>query len=597
MKLTFIRYLLALCLAFAGSAFGQPISWKLLPGAGNDIGVGANGAVWVIGTNKSGNDFGIWRWNASAANWDQMPGGALRIDVDPQGVAWVVNSNHAIYRWGGSAWQMMPGLANDVGIGANGAVWVIGTNPTGGGYGIYRWNAGKNNWDQMPGGGVRIDVDPQGNAWIVNSEGSIYRWTGSTWQKMPGAAKDIGIGANGAVWVVGTDSGVYQWIGIEWIKREGALTDISVDAKGLPWGVNSNKAIYTASAAGSTPPPPPPPVATGPKSYLATGEALQTGQYLVADNKAFYAVMQGDGNLCVYKGSGPTDSIGNLWCNMVTAPGGAFYATQQGDGNFCVYKGTPQASKGYHWCNMKTGAGGQFFTVMQGDGNLCSYRGTGPGDNKGYQWCSGATAQVTWSPPNASISALQPFGTAKTVRSGIPGYDTSFPKNQPCPNDSYTVPAGVSYVKITAVGGAGVGGDSTNVVNNIVATGGLVVGKDLSAPSSTVSWADITGGSGGHGANVSAVYPVTAGPGALHRRRHAGAGRHEVVARHLQRRVPGRRLRLPSGRRLFDGHHPEAGTHHRSQHLQRGQGRHPHHRGRRRRRRASGRRGLRRLRR
>ncbi len=196
---------------------------------------------------------------------------------------------------------------------------------------------------------------------------------------------------------------------------------------------------------------------------------------------------------------------------MVTAPGGAFYATQQGDGNFCVYKGTPQASKGYHWCNMKTGAGGQFFTVMQGDGNLCSYRGTGPGDNKGYQWCSGATAQVTWSPPNASISALQPFGTAKTVRSGIPGYDTSFPKNQPCPNDSYTVPAGVSYVKITAVGGAGVGGDSTNVVNNIVATGGLVVGKDLSAPSSTVSWADITGGSGGHGANVSAVYPVTAG--------------------------------------------------------------------------------------
>ncbi len=246
MKLTFIRYLLALCLAFAGSAFGQPISWKLLPGAGNDIGVGANGAVWVIGTNKSGNDFGIWRWNAGAANWDQMPGGALRIDVDPQGVAWVVNSNHAIYRWGGSAWQMMPGLANDVGIGANGAVWVIGTNPTGGGYGIYRWNAAKNNWDQMPGGGVRIDVDPQGNAWIVNSEGSIYRWTGTTWQKMPGAAKDIGIGANGAVWVVGTDSGVYQWIGIEWIKREGALTDISVDAKGLPWGVNSNKAIYTA---------------------------------------------------------------------------------------------------------------------------------------------------------------------------------------------------------------------------------------------------------------------------------------------------------------------------------------------------------------
>jgi len=63
-----------------------------------------------------------------------------------------------------------------------------------------------------------------------------------------------------------------------------------------------------------------------PRSYLRTGDVMNTGQYMVSDNRAFYAVMQGDGNLCVYKGSGPGDTIGYLWCNMVTAPGGAFYA-------------------------------------------------------------------------------------------------------------------------------------------------------------------------------------------------------------------------------------------------------------------------------
>lgn len=248
-----------------------------------------------------------------------------------------------------------------------------------------------------------------------------------------------------------------------------------------------------------------------PRSYLRTGDVMTTGQYMVSDNRAFYAVMQGDGNLCVYKGSGPGDTIGYLWCNMVTAPGGAFYATQQGDGNFCVYKGTPGASKGYHWCDMKTGGGSQFFTIVQTDGNLCTYRGTGPGDNKGYQWCSGATARVTWAPLNPAVAAMKPSGPSKTVRAAIPGYSTNFPANQPCPTDTYVVPAGVSYVKITAVGGAGVGGDSTNVVNNIVGIAGFVGGKNLSAPSSMTSWADITGGSGGRGANVSATFAVTPG--------------------------------------------------------------------------------------
>jgi hypothetical protein len=54
---------------------------------------------------------------------------------------------------------------------------VIGTNPVAGGYGIYRWNG--SSFQQMPGGGDRIAVDPDGNAWVTNSSFQIYRWTSS----------------------------------------------------------------------------------------------------------------------------------------------------------------------------------------------------------------------------------------------------------------------------------------------------------------------------------------------------------------------------------------------------------------------------------
>ena len=76
----------------------------------------------------------------------------------------------------------MPGRAKDIAVGG-GAVWVIGTNSEGGGYGIYRWNSSKNNWDKIPGSAVRIAVDhSNGYAWVVNNKDVIYKYTGSGWK-------------------------------------------------------------------------------------------------------------------------------------------------------------------------------------------------------------------------------------------------------------------------------------------------------------------------------------------------------------------------------------------------------------------------------
>lgn len=96
---------------------------------------------------------------------------------------------------------------------------------------------------------MRIDVDSNGNAWVVTSGGAVFRFDGAHgFVPVKGVeAKDIGIGGNGAVFVVGATFGVpYVWGGYEtrWIKMEGgSLESISVDPAGTPWAVNQSKQI------------------------------------------------------------------------------------------------------------------------------------------------------------------------------------------------------------------------------------------------------------------------------------------------------------------------------------------------------------------
>jgi hypothetical protein len=91
-------------------------------------------------------------------------------------------------------------------------------------------------------------------------------------------------------------------------------------------------------------------------SILTTGQVLNLGDYLVSESGLFYATVQPDGNFCVYRGSGPDDNHGGIWCaNDTSLPDGQFFANMQTDGNFCVYKGTgPADNHGGVWCSMQT---------------------------------------------------------------------------------------------------------------------------------------------------------------------------------------------------------------------------------------------------
>jgi len=220
--------LLLLVGLLASPAFAQ---WQQTSGAANDIGIGANGAVWVIGTNRAPGGFGIWQRAPRGNDWSAIDGAAVRIAVDPSGMPWVVNDAGNIFRRTAAGWQQLPGAAKDIGIGANGSVWVIGTDSVPGGFGIYFWNG--TNWSRVDGGAARIAVAPDGNPWVVNAFGNIFRRAGSGWQQLPGLAKDIGIGPNGSVWITGTDPvpggfGIYFWNGSDWSRVDGGGVSISV---------------------------------------------------------------------------------------------------------------------------------------------------------------------------------------------------------------------------------------------------------------------------------------------------------------------------------------------------------------------------------
>jgi streptogramin lyase len=65
-------------------------------------------------------------------------------------------------------------------------------------------------WTHIDGKLRRIDVGPDGNAWGVNSAGSIYRWDGAKWHNIPGKATDISCGSDGVVWVVNSADNIYR---------------------------------------------------------------------------------------------------------------------------------------------------------------------------------------------------------------------------------------------------------------------------------------------------------------------------------------------------------------------------------------------------
>jgi streptogramin lyase len=180
-------------------------------GAARDVAVGANGDMWSIGTIEMGNsDYSIHK--RVGDGWIQAGGGARRIAVGPTGAPWVVNNAGNIIRLttndpNTGFWEQMgPQLAQDIGVGSNGDVWIISRTviPGTSDYQILKLGVG---WVPTNGGAVKIAVGSNGEPYVVNSAGNIFRRntnspTSGVWEQIGGGAVDIGISESPYAYVV-----------------------------------------------------------------------------------------------------------------------------------------------------------------------------------------------------------------------------------------------------------------------------------------------------------------------------------------------------------------------------------------------------------
>ena len=71
---------------------GTPGSWTQVPGSARDIGIGAEGDVWIMRADGS-----IARWNIARNDWDPTNGTGAQISVGPGGTPWGVQDNGMIW--------------------------------------------------------------------------------------------------------------------------------------------------------------------------------------------------------------------------------------------------------------------------------------------------------------------------------------------------------------------------------------------------------------------------------------------------------------------------------------------------------------------
>ncbi len=245
-----------------------------------DIGVAADGTVWIVGTTPQTGGFGVLRW--SGRRWEPFDVGAVQVEVAPRGAAWLVTDAGKLLEPVDDGWRpcSTPEPVRDVAVGLDGSVWIVTAPQEGPGRVMCRigrdwvvghdtpapylyphdipWVPADDDSYDLPHEGVAperpaaIAVMANGLPWVVDEDGSIRRRVVGGWQRMPDEpADDIAIAPDGNVWIIGRDErpgGFGPWRyyhGTDWDCYEGAAVRISAGPDGLPWTVDDAGVIRT----------------------------------------------------------------------------------------------------------------------------------------------------------------------------------------------------------------------------------------------------------------------------------------------------------------------------------------------------------------
>jgi hypothetical protein len=166
-----------------------PLSWQIIPGSASRIAASPDGSIWALSDQPAGPDKYIWHY--STGTWTNVTGMATEIAVDGAGVLYVINNAGGVYRYnaGTQDWTSFGGGASSIAVSldtTDNPIYVISNSGPGPDYAIYRYQANASGWVPFLGGGVRLagSIDPTGNyeggnvnpfgVYLVNAAGNIY---------------------------------------------------------------------------------------------------------------------------------------------------------------------------------------------------------------------------------------------------------------------------------------------------------------------------------------------------------------------------------------------------------------------------------------
>ncbi len=192
-----------------------------------------------------GADGNIYSWNGSG--WSQLSGSGVKISVNTSGNPFVVNSAGMLWQYTNAWNQLRSSDTQDVGAGANGTVAITAKDYSADGGRIYKQSGAS--WTEIGGAARRVDVDSNGNLWVVNAGGDLWQWNGS-WTKMRTLdTQDVGCGPGGQVAVTLKDDGtsggkIMKLQNGTWTEVGGRAVCIDIANDGSLWVVNKTGLVY-----------------------------------------------------------------------------------------------------------------------------------------------------------------------------------------------------------------------------------------------------------------------------------------------------------------------------------------------------------------
>jgi hypothetical protein len=146
--------------------------------------------------------------------------------------------------------------------------YIAGHISGGGGY-LIRSRTNGGGWVTLGGRhGIRVSSNAgSAGTWMIQDDGDIYRWNGSSWTLQPGCATDIAVGADNTVWTLGCSSvsggnhKLNKWNGSAWVqdsssgaygvrlsvgRKRGSTS--TTTAPSVPWIVRADGSIFRRSA-------------------------------------------------------------------------------------------------------------------------------------------------------------------------------------------------------------------------------------------------------------------------------------------------------------------------------------------------------------